>query len=68
MILWHKNVLIVLKINLFLMGKDVLNVLKISSSTKQCKNVSVAQLDYILIKVQNLVNAKNRHIGMDIAV
>lgn len=56
MILQHKDVLTVQKINLFLMAKNVHNVLKINSTTKRSKDACLVQLAFTLIKNQKVVN------------
>lgn len=66
MILSHKDVLTVQKINLFLMAKNVDLVLKTNFITKQSKDVCLAQLAFTLIKNQKVANAFLKLFGMDI--
>lgn len=66
MILSHKDVLTVQKINLFLMAKNADLVLKTNFITKQSKDVCLAQLAFTLIKNQKVVNVFLKLFGTDI--
>ena len=56
MILPHKDVLTVQKINLFSMARNADLVLKTNFTTKQFKNACPVQLGFTLIKNQKVVN------------